>query len=157
MSEKPRRKIPPSTLCRRLDVKPQNYFNWAAAGMLAGAKGGCTLLEALEFATFATLVRRLSYQRVKKPWPALRPELRRRLAAGTVFVVYDEAAETLSAAMTYEEVGRLVDHGGAVRVFSLEEPISKIRSTFSASFGETEKQRRDANRLIAPPASNRMS
>lgn len=145
-----RRKVPPSTLCRRLDIKPQNYFNWAAAGMLADGKGGCTLLEGLEFAAFATLVGRLNYQRVKKPWPPLRPELRRHLAAGTVFVIYDEAAETLSAAITLEEVGRQVSHGGAVRVFSLEEAIAKIRAAFLAGSGTSGRRRRRSEQIVTP-------
>jgi len=136
-----------------LDVKPQNYFNWAAAGMLADGKGGCTLLEGLEFAVFATLVRRLNYQRVKKPWLALRPELRRHLAAGSVFVIYDEAAETLSAAITHEEVGRQVSHGGAVRVFSLEEAISKIRAAFLGGSDAIQSRKR-GERQIAPSISN---
>jgi len=126
-------RLPPSQLCRRLDEMPQNYFNWAAAGLLTEADpGGLSLPEAIELAVFVSLVRRLKLRRLKPMWGDVRKELRQRVLGTPSFVIYDEESSSLHLADRFEDIGRAVSHGGIVRVIPVDPLVDRVRTAFRA-------------------------
>src|SRR5258708_6801040 len=126
-----RTRVPPTTLCRRLDINPQNYFNWASAGLLrkAGTEG-CGQRDAVELAVLAALNSALGLRRVRPSWQGLRQELRQRVAAGDVIVVYRETDDLLQLALSKEEAGRLVVDAGPVREISVAQVLVAVRTAY---------------------------
>jgi hypothetical protein len=136
-----RRRVSPSGLCRRLDLLPQNFFNWADQGLLTKAgPAGCSLLDGIELAVFLKLKEKLGLRRMKQLWAAVREQLRQRLPAGEVFMVYDQEADRIMVALTHDEVGQLVCHGGIVRVIPAADYISRIREAFEKTALKSEAE-----------------